>query len=281
LLTKTVSRFILPFSVSALLVAGCGSKESAFLEIDYSGASGWKYLLGADIYGTPLQGLAGSADTNDSGETFSGSLRAYLQGLPPEPEAGAAPGPARFALTDVTFNAPFFSDEEREDIYKRLTELRIDVSETNVALSDTIGIPGVMTGGWDIIRCITRVMPVMPNAELRVGTSWEREQRFPLTVDDGPADGVLYQLFTLDSLSKTETGAPFAALSWVFTYRVSLQGDGGAASKKYPLLGSGRGTAELDLNRKQLLKAKAAFQVTHSQKTDTELNEIVHFEMVE
>jgi len=264
---------ILPLAVPALLVFGCGSGEKALLEIDFSSAAEWKYLFGANIYGT-----SDVADA-DSQKTYSGSLRAYLQGLPDGAEAGRA----RFGLRDITVIAPFFPDEELEDIQKRLTGLTVSVSENNISLSDTIGIPGVMSGGWDIMRCITRVMPVMPNTEMKVGTSWDREQRFPLTVDQGKADGLLYQLFTLDSIYKTETGASAAAISWVFTYRVSLvdEGAGQTASRKYPLSGSGRGTAALDLTKKKLLNSKATFEVTHSQKNTTELDEVVHFEMIE
>jgi len=267
-----IYRHVLTLALPALLAFGCGSAEKALLEIDFSGASEWKYLLGANIYGTSEE----VADA-DSQKTYSGSLRAYLQGLP----GGADTGQARFGLRDITVIAPFFPDDEMEDIQKRLTELTVYVSENSISLSDTIGIPGVMSGGWDIMRCITRVMPVLPNTEMRVGTSWDREQRFPLTVDQGKADGLLYQLFTLDSIYKTETGASAAALSWVFTYRVSLVDEGAAASRKYPLSGSGRGTAVLDLTKKKLLNSKATFEVTHSQKNTTELDEVVHFEMIE
>jgi len=268
---RVIGRHILRFALPALVVAGCGSSEKALLEIDFSSAPEWKYLFGANIYGTP------EADSADSQKAYSGSLRAYLQGLPGEAE----PERARFGLRDITVIAPFFPEQELEDIQKRLTDLTVSVSENSISLSDTIGIPGVMSGGWDIMRCITRVMPVMPNTEMRVGTSWDREQRFPLTVDQGKADGLLYQLFTLDSIYKTESGISAAALSWVFTYRVSLVDEGASTSRKYPLQGSGRGTAVLDLAKKKLLNSKATFEVMHSQKSTTELNEVVHFEMIE
>jgi len=256
---------------AALFVFGCNSSEKALLEIDFSSAAEWKYLFGANIYGTS------EAAPADSQKAYSGSLRAYFQGLPGE----AGPGKARFGLKDITVIAPFFSEQELEDIRNRLSELTVSVSENSVSLSDTIGIPGVMSGGWDIMRCITRVMPVMPNAEMRVGTSWDREQRFPMTVDQGKADGLLYQLFTLDSLYKIEGGASAAAISWVFTYRVSLVDEMASTSRKYPLSGSGRGTAVLDLSKKKLINSKATFEVTHSQTSTTALDEVVHFEMIE
>jgi hypothetical protein len=153
-------------------------------------------------------------------------------------------------------------------------------------MSDTSGIPGVLSGGWDILRSPARVIPAMPNAEMAVGSSWEREQRFPISIPKGEADALLYQLYTLDSLYKTPAGIPVAAISWVFTYRVSTledQSDSKEARnpRKHPLSGSGRGTALLDLNRKKLIKSQATFQVTHSNISGAEINEVVHFEMLE
>jgi hypothetical protein len=268
------------------MLSGCGKRERARIEIDFSNAAEWKYMLGVDIYGTPLGA--------DSGEYFSGSLRAYLQGLPGE----AGVGPLRCGLTDVKLIAPFLPEDERSDVERRLSELRVAVSENGVALSDTAGIPGVFSSGWDILRSPARVIPAVPNADMVVGSSWEREQRFPLDIPQGRADALMYQLYTLDSLYKTPAGVPVAALSWVFTYRVAMTEEAQAAQaaqqeaqqaaeavkgsqRKYPLAGSGRGSAILDLNRKKLVKSQAAFQVTHSSVSGMDINEVVHFEMVE
>jgi len=258
----------------SLLVVGCGSRERARIEIDFSNAAEWRYLLGVDIYGTP-QGA-------DSGQYFSGSLRAYLQGLPGE----AGEGPLRCGLTDVTLIAPFLPEEERSEIERRLSEVRVAVSENGVALSDTTGIPGLLSGGWDIMRSPARVIPAMPNADMAVGSSWEREQRFPLTIPQGKAEGLLYQLYVLDSLYKTPEGVPVAAVSWVFTYRVALSEEAPdekarGQRNRYPLAGSGRGSAVLDLSRKKLVKSQATFQVSHSGVSGTEINEVVHFEIIE
>jgi hypothetical protein len=249
------------------MLSGCGRRERARIEIDFSNAAEWRYLLAVDISGTP----------QDSGQYFSGSLRAYVQGLPGEPGAG----PLRAGLSGVHLIAPFMAEEERSDVERRLSELKVSVSEDGVTLSDTKGIPGILSGGWDIMRSPARVIPAMPNAEMAVGSSWEREQRFPLTIPQGEADGLLYQLYTLDSLFKTPAGVPIAAISWVFTYRVAMLEEGSGSLRKHPLSGSGRGTAHLDLNRKKLVKSQAVFQVTHSNVSGVDINEVVHFEMVE
>jgi len=270
LLRKTV-RWATFAAALALILAGCGGRERARIEIDFSKAAEWRYMLGADIYGTPTSA--------DSGQYFSGSLRAYLQGLPGD----ASVGPLLCGLTDVNIVAPFLSEEERGDILRRLSELRVAVSESGVTLSDTSGIPGVLSGGWDIIRSPARVIPAMPNADMTVGSSWEREQRFPLNIPQGEAEGLMYQLYTLDSLFRNNAGIRVAAISWVFSYRVAMNEnkEDGKRRFMYPLSGSGRGNAELDMARKKLIKSQATFQVTHSGMTGMEINEVAHFEIVE
>jgi len=271
LLRKTVYPAVLAVALALMAAAGCSRRERARIEIDFSKAAEWRYMMGADLYGTPT--------TADSGQYFSGSLRAYLQGLPGD----AAAGPLRCGLTDVNLVAPFLSEEERGDILRRLSELRVAVSETGVTLSDTSGIPGVLSGGWDILRSPARVIPAMPNADMTVGSSWEREQRFPLSIRQGDAEGLMYQLYTLDSLYRNDAGARVAAISWVFSYRVAMNENNESGKRKfmYPLSGTGRGRAELDLVRKKLIKSQATFQVTHSGMTGMEINEVAHFEIVE
>jgi hypothetical protein len=254
-----------------LSVAGCGRRERVRIEIDFSKAAEWRYMLGADVYGTPTAA--------DSGQYFSGSLRAYLQGLPGD----ASAGPLRCGFADVNLIAPFLSETERADVVRRLSELRVAVSENGVTLSDTSGIPGVLSGGWDILRAPARVIPAMPNADMTVGSSWEREQRFPISIPNGEAEGLMYQLYSLDSIYRNETGIRVAAISWTFTYRVAVKENKEDGKRKimYPLMGSGRGNAELDLARKKLVKSQATFQVTQSGVTGVEINEVAHFEIVE
>jgi len=264
--------FLLTALGLGLALTGCGKREKARIEIDFTTAAEWRYLLGVDIYGTP----------QDSGQYFSGSLRAHLHGKAGDRHTG----PLQAELRDVHLIAPFMPEDERGDVERRLNDLRVSLTENGISLSDTDGIPGVLSGGWDILRSPARVIPALPNAEMAVGQSWEREQRFPLSIPHGEADALLYQLYTLDSLYKTQTGTPVAAISWVFTYRVATLEDKTAGTearnqRKYPLSGSGRGHAILDLNRKKLIKSQATFQVTHSNVSGSEINEVVHFEMVE
>jgi hypothetical protein len=258
-------------ALAFVAAAGCGGREKARIEVDFSKAAEWRYMLGADIYGASIAG--------DTGQYFSGSLRAYLQGMP----GNIAEGPLRCGFTDVNLIASFLSDDERSDVVRRLSELRVAVSENGVTLSDTAGIPGVISGGWDILRAPARVIPAMPNADMAVGSSWEREQRFPLSIPNGEAEGLMYQLYTLDSLYRNDSGIRVAAISWVFSYRVATkeEKEDGPRKRMYPLSGSGRGSAELDLIRKKLIKSQATFQVTHSGMTGMEINEVAHFEILE
>jgi hypothetical protein len=258
-------------ALAFFVAGGCARREKARIEIDFSKAAEWRYMLGADIYG--------ASTVADTGQYFSGSLRAYLQGLP----GSAETGPLRCGFADVNLIASFLTEEERSDMVRRLSELRVTVSENGVTLSDTVGIPGVISGGWDILRAPARVIPAMPNADMSVGSSWEREQRFPLYIPNGEAEGLMYQLYTLDSLYRNDAGIRVAAISWVFSYRVATKEDKDEGQRKrmYPLSGSGRGNAELDLARKKLIKSQATFQVTHSGMTGMEINEVAHFEILE
>jgi hypothetical protein len=268
---KTVWWAIVAAALTLFVAAGCGRREKVRIEIDFSKAAEWRYMLGADIYGTPTAA--------DSGQYFSGSLRAYLQGLPGEPG-----GPLRCGFTDVNLIASFMPEEERVEVVRRLSELRVAVSENGVTLSDTSGIPGVLSGGWDIFRVPARAIPAMPNADMSVGSSWEREQRFPISIPNGEAEGLMYQLYILDSIYRNDAGIRVAAISWTFSYRVAVNDNKDEKSKRklmYPLIGSGRGSAELDLARKKLVKSGATFQVTHSSVSGFEVNEVAHFEIVE
>ncbi|GBU21517.1 hypothetical protein R80B4_01410 [Fibrobacteres bacterium R8-0-B4] len=271
MIRNNVGLAVLAVVFVTLAAAGCGRREKVRVEVDFSNAADWRYMLGADVYGTPT--------ASDSGQYFSGSLRAYLQGLPGE----AGVGPLRCGFSDVNLIAPFLSEAERADLVRRLSDLRVAVSENGVTLSDTAGIPGVLSGGWDILRAPARVIPAMPNADMTVGSSWEREQRFPISIPNGEAEGLMYQLYLLDSIYRNDSGIRVAAISWTFTYRVAVKekADDGKLKILYPLMGSGRGNAELDIARKKLVKSQATFQVTQSGKTGVEINEVAHFEIVE
>ena len=272
MIRNSASLAIAAVAVALLAAAGCGRREKVRIELDFSKANEWRYMLGADVYGTPTKA--------DSGQYFSGSLRAYLQGLPGD----AVTGPLRCGFTDVNLVAPFLSESERGDVVRRLSELRVSVSENGVTFNDTSGIPGVLAGGWDILRAPARVIPAMPNADMSVGSSWEREQRFPLSIPNGEAEGLMYQLYMLDSLYRNDSGIRVAAISWAFSYRVATKEnneESGNSKRMYPLIGSGRGSAELDIARKKLVKSQATFQVTQSGVTGMEINEVAHFEIVE
>ncbi|MDR3011898.1 MAG: hypothetical protein LBU70_01640 [Chitinispirillales bacterium] len=260
--------FAIVFTVLAFLLAGC-QKERAHIEIDFSGAAGWKYRISANITGIPAK--------DSSEERHSGSLMAFLQGLPTETVGEQF----RAGLADVNLNAPFMPEDEREEILRRLSKLVVSVSDDGVALSDTVGIPGVYSGAWDILRSPARAIPAIPNAVMSVGSSWEREQRFPIAVAGGEAEGYLYQFYTLDSLYKNTDGVSAADISWMFTYRVAMAEDGDRRSLRFPLDGSGHGSAVIDLDRKKLIKSQASFQITHSGLGDADINEIIHFEAVE
>ncbi|MFW5813393.1 MAG: hypothetical protein ACOCXC_03610 [Fibrobacterota bacterium] len=261
------SRVYLTLAFGLIVLFGCQDREKVSIEIDFSESGSWKYLLGADLYGTVA--------LKDSQQTYSGSLRSFLQGLPDSGREEVA-----FCMEDVNLAADFLSETEKFDLQNRLGAMIISVSpQKGISLSDSLEITRIPSGSWDVIRSVARVVPVLPGSEMAVGGSWEREQQFPLELKQGNATGMLYQVYSLDSLFQ-KNGNRNAALSWNFTYRVSLLKDNIPLAGKVPLAGSGRGHATIDLEQKKILKSQASFQVSHYDDSHIEFSETVHLEAV-
>ncbi len=261
--------FLSWFLLGCILLVGCGGKEKAFVDLDYTKAESWKYLIGSDIYGLVA--------SQDSQQSYSGSFRAYLEGI-----EGSNDGQMQFRMKDVKVVAGFLNDDELTSLQKRLAELTVSLSQSEgVKISDTLDIPAIPAGGWDVLRSVARVLPVLPGAEMAVGSSWEREQQFPLHLKQGSATGLLYQVFRLDSITHPTAGKTCAALSWVFTYRVSLQNDSIPLARSVPLSGSGLGNAIVDVDQKLILKSKASLQMSHAGDSHIEFSETVHLENIQ
>ncbi|MFP4163584.1 MAG: hypothetical protein ACLFQB_07185 [Chitinispirillaceae bacterium] len=261
------SRVLYVAIIALIFSVGCSKKEKVLIEVDFSQSDSWTYLLGADIYGTVA--------TKDSQQSYSGSLRAFLRAR----NKGNSEG-VMFGMEDVNLSAEFLSEAENFDLKNRIEEMKVSFSpQKGVSLSDSLQISRIPSGSWDILRSVARVVPVLPGSKMAVGGSWEREQQFPLNLKQGNATGMLYQVFRLDSLFEHK-GNRTAALSWIFTYRVSLLSDSVPLAGKIPLAGSGRGHANVDLDLKKITRSRASFQVSHFEDSHIEFSETVHLEEV-
>jgi len=252
-----------------MLMLSCQRAGRVELSIDFSQAASWRYVFGIDIKGIASQG--------DSAREFSNSLRTYLSGER-SPHDDAA---VRFRTGQTVVHSNFLSEQERNHLARQCENLVLFFSphEGAVEASDTAVTPLLTVGGWDLYRSFARVLPVLPESPVGVGASWERERTFPIETSMGNATGMLYQLFTLDSVFSADSNK-FASLSWRFTYRI--QPDSAGALDSLPLSGSGNGNAVIDMTGKRMIKAHALFEVPPKQKARQKISwqETVHIEMV-
>ncbi len=251
-----------------LLVAACGGKESVLLEIDFSEAPSWLYLLGAD--------LRGAVECEDSSQAYSGSLRAYLQGA-----GSSTKESAQFKTKDFTIKSDFLTDGQMFELENRLSVLEIAVSPTEgVSVSDTAIASAIPLANWDILRSVARAIPVLPASKMSVGASWEREYQFPIETNQGQVTGQLYQIFRLDSIITKNANPSRAILSWLFSYRVSLDHINSVVGD-LPMSGSGVGNAVIDLKKNRLIKTNANFEMSYQDRCNIQLKETVHLELIE
>ena len=175
----------------------------------------------------------------------------------------------------------FLSEQERDHLARRCENVVLFFSPKEGAVDavDT-AIPLLVTvGGWDLYRSFARVLPVLPESPVAVGSSWDRARSFPLETTFGNATGMLYQSFALDSVFSADS-LKYASLSWRFTYRI--QPDSTGVLDSLPLSGSGNGTAVVDLTGRRMITAHAVFEVPPKQKARQKISwqETVHIEMV-
>jgi hypothetical protein len=252
-----------------VLLLSCQRSGRVELNIDFSKAASWRYLFGIDI-----KGIAGQ---DDSLREFSNSLRTYISGERSPHDAAAV----RFRTGQTVVHSNFLSEPERVHLARQCENMVLFFSprEGAVETSDTAVPPLLTVGGWDLYRSFARVLPVLPESPVAPGTSWDRERSFPLETSFGNATGMLYQVFTLDSVFSADS-SNYASLSWRFTYRI--QPDSAGVLDSLPLSGTGNGTAVIDMTRKRMAKAHALFEVPAKQKARQKISwqETVHIEMV-
>ena len=93
--------------------------------------------------------------------------------------------------------------------------------------------------------------------------------------------GHLYQSFVFDSIYTSQSR--FAAVSWIFSYRIELiDPDTAGMLDKFPLAGKGRGRVLLDLDARRITTAHAEFKAPLADEfPGMSWSEIVHMEYIE
>lgn len=259
-----------------LVFLACQQTERISLAVDFSKAAQWRYMLGIDI--------TGNLQAGDSSHDFSSSLRTYLNGEVSARDSNSV----HFKTSQTIITSNFLDEQERVNLTRQLENNTLYFSSKDGAFdaADTSVQPLINVGGWNLFRSFARVVPLLPENPVHVGSTWDRERTFPLETDHGDAVGWLYQSFTLDSIA-TNDSSRCAFISWTFSYRIQPdKSDTATMLDSLPLKGSGNGGALIDCTRKVLIKADAFFDIPpvtalpSSAELKASWRESVHLEMV-
>lgn len=262
--------------VCCLVFIACQRTERITLAIDFSRAPLWHYMLGIDI--------TGNLKAGDSSRDYTSSLRTYLRGGLSPCDSNAV----HFKTSQTIITSNFLNGQDRVNLTRQLENNTLYFSSRDGAFdaTDTSLQPLVNVGGWNLFRSFARVVPLLPENPVHVGSTWDRERTFPLETDHGNAVGWLYQSFTLDSISKAGSKR-FAFISWSFSYRIQPEkSDTATMLDTLPLKGSGSGAAVIDCTSKVLIKANSVFDVPpvaslpSSAPVKASWQESVHLELV-
>jgi hypothetical protein len=262
--------------VVCLVLFSCHRTERITLGVDFSKAPLWRYMLGIDITGNLQEGTYS--------HDFTSSLRTYLKGELSPHDSNSV----HFKTSQTIITSNFIDEQTRLNLTRQLENNTLFFSSRDGAFdaADTSVQPLINVGGWNLFRSFARVVPLLPENPVHVGSTWDRERTFPLETDHGNAVGWLYQSFTLDSIAKVES-AQCAFISWTFSYRIQPdKSDTATMLDTLPLKGSGNGTALIDCTNKVLIKAHAVFEVPpvtalpSAAQLKASWHESVHFELV-
>jgi hypothetical protein len=168
-----------------------------------------------------------------------------------------------FKTSQTIVRSNFLSEQDRVNLTRQMENNTLYFSSKDGAFdaADTAVQPLINVGGWNLFRSFARVVPMLPENRVHVGSTWDRERTFPLETDHGNAMGWLYQSFTLDSIAEVDSHR-LGFISWTFSYRIQPdKSDTATILDTLPLKGSGAGSALIDCTSKILIKAHALFEV--------------------
>jgi hypothetical protein len=252
----------------SIFLLSCRNGEKVILRLALPSAHEWNYLFSVDI--------KSSIGKDSSISCFNSSLRTYLRSNSLERN-----GIVNFRLYAPRITSNFLSEQEKYNLERQFEKLVLTLrtKEGAVDTRDTVDLPVIMVGEWDLFRSFLKVLPALPERPVRAGERWERERQFPLETNHGKAIGHLYQLFTLDSIS-SDNMVKKAYLSWRFKYQIEPLSTDSIFLEKLPLNGNGKGRAVFDLNNKTIEIAHAFFSTQSESFSDITWMETVHLEMI-
>jgi hypothetical protein len=242
----------------AALMASCVNNEKVVLSVDFSTRPSWDYDFSASVGGRVVMG--------DSVSAFSHVLGCRLSGKS-EPA-----NPFILAVTagNVSLESSMFDEAEKQNVVEMLDgyQLTFSLREGFASFDDSVPLPVVRAGQWDLYRHFAKMIPVLPEGKIRPGFTWERHRQIPLPTTQGDAVGHLYQSFRFDSLTAGSTGR-LACVSWKFSYTVEVgNADTAGIINDMPHKGHGTGAALIGVDEKSLREAGVEFVIPQGSASD-------------
>lgn len=250
-LAKAVGPLFPGAAALVLFLGGCSSEDGVRVGVDFSRSPRWEYLFDVEVGGRFVD--------HDSTRTFSNGAVCRLLGTPRKGE----PSALDLRISKVVIKSTILDSGECRNLTHQFenASLEIELDFGTVTVMDSVDVPVVRIGEWDLFRTFVRVVPSLPGRRMKLGETWEREKAIPLATTMGRAIGHLYQTFALDSMG-TGVNRDCAYVSWKFTYRIEpLEKDSAGAFSVLPLLGTGTGLAVFNVSHKYLASAKVHFKV--------------------
>ncbi len=252
------TRLVFVLLIQLVIVVSCQRENAVSLAVDFTSQDVWNYSFTGEI--------GGSFSYNDSSSMLSSTITCNLSGRKTE---------NRDQLTLKAENVRVVSNILDTDEIQYVTD-QIEKVEYSVALNidisnpqDSLLVPVSGFHEWDLYRQLIKVIPSLPESQVRPGFSWEREKRFPVTTSQGETTCEVYQSFTFDSLRTAGSNHKEACISWQFRYAIDDAGlDTASQISSLPLAGNGNGTALIDVTRKCLVSTEMVFTTPASSLPD-------------
>lgn len=227
----------------------CQRENAVSLSVDFTSQDVWSYSFTCDI--------GGSFSWDDSSSMLSSTITCDLSGTKAENRDQLI-----LKAENVQVTSNVLDTEEIQYVTDQIEKAEYTV-DLNIDLSnpqDSLLIPARGFHEWDLYRQLIKVIPSLPDNQVRPGFSWEREKRFPVTTSQGEAACEVYQSFIFDSVRTVSSNHKEACISWQFRYAIDEAGlDTASQISSLPLAGNGKGTAVIDVTRKCLISTEMVF----------------------
>lgn len=237
--------------VCIVLFESCQRGTPVTLTVDFSSRDIWNYEFTCDIGGNFL--------FEDSTSTLNSTINCILTGSGSKEQDYVNIKAERI---DITSN--ILDEIEMMNMEELISDAvyTISLKQGFPEPSDSTVFSFAGFGEWDLHRHLVKIIPTLPEKQIRPGFSWDRERRFPISTSQGKATCEIYQAFTFDSVRTTPEKGQKAYISWLFRYTIDdKQFDTASLIDRLPLKGNGKGMAVMDIGGKCLVKAEMVFRM--------------------